>query len=151
MHIRRTFTSNTAWKRRKPKATHYMPRIEDIKTHHDGLMVKKLARKAGYPWLDAQLREVLTSSIISDNLKCFCLHRKRRNPWQPVAVEYLCRRRRNRGTLGARAPQDFTINKEVPFSFLENALFFLKKIAPSNCRAPQIWDASYVPVSKTLI
>ena len=33
-------------------------------------------------------------------------------------------------------PQDFAINKEVPFSFLENAFFFLRKKVPSKCRAP---------------
>ena len=38
-------------------------------------------------------------------------------------------RRRNRGTLGARTPQDFAINKEVPFSFSESGPFFLRKSA----------------------
>ena len=46
-------------------------------------------------------------------------------------------RRRNRGALGARAPQSFSINKEVPFSCLEHAPFFLRKIVPSKCRAPK--------------
>ena len=35
----------------------------------------------------------------------------------------LCHRRRNR-------PQDFAIKKEVPFSFLESAPFFLRKKCP---------------------
>ena len=37
--------------------------------------------------------------------------------------ESVTHRRRNRGALGARAPQDFEINKEVP--------------VPSKCRAPK--------------
>ena len=39
-------------------------------------------------------------------------------------------RRRNRACVRARAPQDFAINKEVPFSFLESAPFFLRKKCP---------------------
>ena len=38
---------------------------------------------------------------------------------------------------GARAPQDFAINKEVPFSFLENAPFFLRKKCPRSVVAPK--------------
>ena len=47
-------------------------------------------------------------------------------------------RRRNGGALGARAPQDFAINKEVPFLFLEKKPLFLKEKVPSKCRAPQV-------------
>ena len=46
-------------------------------------------------------------------------------------------RRSNRGALGARAPQDFAINKEVPLPLLENAPFFLRKTVASKCRAPK--------------
>ena len=56
-------------------------------------------------------------------------------------------RRRKRGALGARAPQDFSINKEVPYSCLEHAPFFLRKNVPLKCRAPQVGDASYIPES----
>ena len=34
-------------------------------------------------------------------------------------------------------PQDFAVNKEVPFLFLENASFFLRNKVPSKCRAPK--------------
>ena len=36
------------------------------------------------------------------------------------------------GALGARAPQDFVINKEVPFLFLESAPFLLRKRCPRS-------------------
>ena len=49
------------------------------------------------------------------------------------------------GRWGHVPPQDFSINKEVPFSCLEDAPFFLRKNVPSKCRAPQVWYASYVP------
>ena len=39
------------------------------------------------------------------------------------------------GHWGHLAPQDFAMNKEVPFSFLENAPFFLRKTVPSKRRA----------------
>ena len=47
-------------------------------------------------------------------------------------------RRRNRGALGARAPQDFAIIKEVPFSFSESTPFFSRKKVSLKCRAPQV-------------
>ena len=34
-------------------------------------------------------------------------------------------------------PQDFAINKEVPFSFIENAPFILRIPVPSKCCAPK--------------
>ena len=40
------------------------------------------------------------------------------------------------GGTGARAPQDFAINKEVPFSFLENAPIFLRKMCPRSVVPP---------------
>ena len=50
---------------------------------------------------------------------------------------YFQRRRIRRGT-GSTCPQDFSINKEVPFSCLEHAPFFLRKNVPSKCRAPPV-------------
>ena len=51
------------------------------------------------------------------------------------------------GTLGARAPQDFAVNKEVPILFLENARVYFGKKCPQSVMSlpPQVWDASYVP------
>ena len=56
-------------------------------------------------------------------------------------------RRRNRGgALGPHAPQDFAINKEIPFSFSENAPFFLRNKVPSKCHALKCeMLSSYVP------
>ena len=44
--------------------------------------------------------------------------------------------RRNRGALGARAHKDFSVNKEVPFLFLENAPFYLGKKCPLSVVPP---------------
>ena len=38
---------------------------------------------------------------------------------------------------GGTCPQDFAINIEVLFSFLENAPFYLRCNVPSKCRAPK--------------
>ena len=47
------------------------------------------------------------------------------------------------GALGACAPRDFAINKEVPFSFLENVPFLLRKSALEVSCPPSL--RSYVP------
>ena len=64
---------------------------------------------------------------------CICI--PRRNYLDHLSVD--AHRRKSRGALGALAPQDFAISKEVPFFFSENAPFFLRKIVPSKCRAPK--------------
>ena len=53
----------------------------------------------------------------------------------PIA-KHFCHRRRNRGAMGARAPKDFAINKEV--SFFQKMPLFLKEEVPSMRRAPQV-------------
>ena len=54
-------------------------------------------------------------------------------------------RRRNRGALGACAPQDFASNKEVPILFAGIPPFSLIKKVPLKCCASQAGDASYIP------
>ena len=41
------------------------------------------------------------------------------------------------GALGVRAPQDFAINKEVPFLFSENFPCFLRKNCPRSVVPPK--------------
>ena len=53
-------------------------------------------------------------------------------------------RRRNRGSAMGVCPQDFAVNKAVPFLFLENAPFFKEKRA-LEVSWPQVRDASYAP------
>ena len=54
------------------------------------------------------------------------------------------------GTLGARAPQDFAVNKEVPFLFLENArVYFGKKCPQSVMSLPPKFEM--LPTSLELI
>ena len=49
-----------------------------------------------------------------------------------LLLKRLKHRCRNRGALGARDPQDFAINEEVPFLFLESAPVFLRKKCPRS-------------------
>ena len=50
---------------------------------------------------------------------------------------------------GGTCPQDFSINKEAPFSCLEHAPFFLRKNVPSKCLAPPSLRCFLRPCSRS--
>ena len=77
---------------------------------------------------------------IKNNCKLFDLHLKietRCSAHGRIINEDRKDGHRDQEGIRGTCPQDFAVNKEVPFSFLENASIFLRGKVPSRCRAPK--------------